>query len=174
MISIVTLQSVYADGIFKWKDARGNTQYGDEPPKNTRLDKFKMPELMVVDGFKEQWKPRQNNTYKTTTIKRSPVTTSAKPSIYTRLAFIAPRNNQIIKSGFNGEVSAMISLKPPLKKSHQIVFDLDGKEVSKGKSRIHNFSNLSAGKHTVMTKIIDHRGNILKNSMPISFSVVRK
>ena len=170
-------QATYSEGVFKWKDAQGNTQYGDKPPSNAKLDNFKMPEITVIDGFKEQWKPFESSTKKAASNRQAvitaPVVVTAKPSVYTKLAFIAPRNNQIIKSGFDGEVSAMISVKPPLKKTHKIVFELDGKAVAKGKSRINNFSNLDGGKHTLITKIIDHRGNILKTSSPISFSVDR-
>jgi hypothetical protein len=177
IISIASIQSTYADGVFKWKDARGNTQYGDEPPANAKLDKFKMPEIMVIDGFKEQWKPLADDASKAVANKK-PISQNYakafnKTSVYNKLAFIAPRNNQIIKSGFNGDVSAMISIKPPLKKTHRVVFELDGKTVAKGKSRINNFSNLGAGKHRVLTKIIDKHGNVLKTSSPISFSVVR-
>ena len=177
IISVASLQSIHADGVFKWKDARGNIQYGDEPPANVKVGNFKMPKIMVIDGFKDQWQPLDGDKPKAVASKQaaapSPVATLEKPSIYTKLAFIAPRNNQVIKSGFNGEVSAMISLKPPLKKGHKIAFELDGKEVIRSKSRMNNFSNLSSGTHSVTTKVIDHRGNVLKTSSPVSFNVVR-
>ncbi|MEE9310533.1 MAG: DUF4124 domain-containing protein [Cocleimonas sp.] len=176
IFSITSLQSIHAEGVFKWKDARGNIQYGDEPPANARLDNFKMPEIMVIDGFKEQWKPLGNQP-KAIAVKKqpvqAPVVTLEKPSIYTKLMFIAPKDNQIIKSGFGGEVSAMLSIKPPLKKGHKIVFELDGKVVAKSKSRINNFSNLSGGSHAVTAKIVDRGGNVLKTSSAVSFRVVR-
>ena len=177
IFSVASMQLIYADGVFKWKDARGNVQYGDKPPANVKVDNFKMPQIMVVDGFKEQWKPLEGD--KSTTIvtnqatTQSPVVTLEKPSTYTKLAFIAPKNNQIIKGGFKGEVSAMISIKPPLKKGHQIVFELDGKVVSKSKSRINNFSNLKSGKYTVTSKIVDQGGRKLMTSSPVTFTVVR-
>ncbi len=168
---------VYADGVFKWKDARGNIQYGDEPPANARLDKFKMPEIMVIDGFKEQWKPLDDDKPKVVSVAKPVVpaalVTQAKPVIYTKLAFIAPKENQIIKSGFGGEVSAMLSVKPPLKKGHQIAFMLDGKEMARSKSRINNFSNLSGGTHAVTARIIDRGGRIVMMSKPVTFNVIR-
>ena len=177
MFSLMMAQSAHADGVFKWKDARGNIQYGDEPPANAKLDKFKMPKIMIVDGFKEQWKPLEGDAPKAATAKRptvqSPVVTLEKPSFYTKLAFIAPKDNQVIKSGFKGEVSAMISIKPPLKKGHQIVFELNGKAVAKGQSRINNFSNLNGGQHTVVAKIVNQNGSVLNTSSPVSFYVVR-
>ncbi len=169
--------TVHADGVFKWKDAQGNTQYGDEPPANARLDKFKMPEIMIIDGFKEQWKPLKDDQPNVVSVAKpiipATVATKAKSVIYTKLAFIAPKENQIIKSGFSGEVSAMLSIKPPLKKGHQIVFMLDGKEMVRGKSRINNFSNLSGGTHSVTAKIVDRGGHIVVTSRPVAFNVVR-
>lgn len=176
-LMIFSSLAVYADGVFKWKDARGNTQYGDEPPANAKLDKFKMPEIMVIDGFKEQWKPLKDDKPKVISVSKPVVPTTLatqkKSVIYTKLAFIAPKENQTIKSGFGGEVSAMLSIKPPLKKGHQIVFMLDGKEMVKSKSRINNFSNLSGGTHVVTAKIIDHSGRIVMTSRPVTFNVVR-
>jgi hypothetical protein len=178
-VTIITLSSqAYADGVFKWKDARGKTQYGDEPPANAKLDnKFKMPEIMVIDGFKEQWKPLAGDAPRAVAVAkpvvRAPVVTKSQPVIYTKLAFIAPKDNQIIKSGFGGEVSAMISIKPPLKKGHKIAFELDGKEVARSKSRINNFSNLSGGKHSVIAKVVDRGGNVMMTSLPVTFNVVR-
>jgi hypothetical protein len=177
IFSVASMQFIHADGVFKWKDARGNIQYGDEPPANVKVDNFKMPDIMVVEGFKEQWQPLGADKPKVfvtnNAASQNPVVTLEKPSTYSKLAFIAPRNNQVIESGFKGEVSAMISIKPPLKKGHQIVFELDGKSVSKSKSRINNFSNLSGGTHTVISKIIDQRGNELIVSSPVTFNVVR-
>ncbi len=177
LLIMLSSLTVYADGVFKWKDARGNTQYGDEPPANARLDKFKMPEIMIIDGFKEQWKPLKDDKPKAISrakpVVPATVVTQAKPVIYTKLAFIAPKENQIIKSGFGGEVSAMLSIKPPLKKGHQIAFILDGKEVVRSKSRINNFSNLSSGSHAVTAKIVDRSGGIVMVSRPVAFNVVR-
>ncbi len=175
---VISSQSVFAEGIFKWKNAQGKTQYGDEPPANVKLDKkFKMPEIMVIDGFKEQWKPLAGNIPKAATIAKSvarvPEPQKSQPVIYTKLIFIAPKENQVIKSGFGGEVSAMLSIKPPLKKGHQIAFELDGKEVVRSKSRINNFSNLSGGSHAVTAKIVDKNGRVVMTSKSIVFNVER-
>jgi hypothetical protein len=175
---IFSSQANYADGVFKWKDARGKVQYGDEPPANVKLDKkFKMPDIMVIDGFKEQWKPLEGDSPKAVTVASpvvtAPVVQQSQAVIYTKLVFIAPKENQLIKSGFGGEVSAMLSIKPPLKKGHKVAFVLDGKEVARSKSRINNFSNLSGGSHSVVAKIVDQGGRAVMTSKPVAFNVVR-
>ncbi|MCF6191032.1 MAG: DUF4124 domain-containing protein [Cocleimonas sp.] len=181
MVTIVlTMLSTqaYAEGFYKWKDVRGNTQYGDQPPANVKAENMKMPDITVIEGFSRQWQPLDANN--STNNQAAPVVEyEAKreertSGIYTKLAFVAPKNNQVMSGGFKGEVSAMLSIKPPLKKGHQIAFMLNGKEVSKSKSRISNFTNLGGGTHTISASIVNSRGTVLKTSTPVSFKVVRK
>jgi len=166
-----------AEGFYKWKDAHGNTQYSDEPPKNIKAKKVKMPDITVLEGFGGQWKSPNINPV--TPIAR-PVkkTVSTLPVVapeiikYTTLAFIAPKAGQVIQAE-NGDVSAMLSIKPPLKKGHNIIFLLDGKEAIKNRSRIANFPSLSNGAHTLSVDIISKGGDVLQSSSAVSFRVMR-
>ena len=175
--SFLATQLVSAEGFYKWKDARGNTQYGDSPPENVRAKRMKMPEIMVIDGFKEQWKPLEEDTPKPDTVKKSleqqPVAKQSNPVLYTKLAFIAPRDKQVMNTSFNGAISTMLTIKPPLKKGHHIILTLDGKDIPKSTSRTNNFSNLSRGIHTVLAKIIDRKGKTINQSEAISFRIMR-
>lgn len=178
-LSTLSASMLQADGFFKWKDARGNTQYGDKPPKNVQVENFRMPEITVIEGYNKQWQPLDSSTEsiqkKSKAVINKPIVAKqAAPAIYTKLALIAPRNNQVIRGQFNGEVSAMLSIKPPLKNGHKIVFFLDGKEVSRNTSRVNNFSNLRRGEHSVIAKIVDQRGNMLISSESAGFRVMRK
>ena len=173
--------AVHADGFFKWKDARGNTQYGDKPPAGVKAESMKMPEITVIEGYGKQWKPLDlQNGIATHDNDTAPVVEldarekKQTSNSYTKLAFVAPKNNQVISGGFKGEVSAMLSIKPPLKKGHVVAFSLDGKQVSKSTSRISNFTNLGGGSHTVVAKILDRSGSVVMTSSSVSFKVVRK
>lgn len=175
--SAMLMQGSFAEGFYKWKDARGHIQYGDKPPQNVKIERFKMPDITVIEGFKDQWQPL-NDDVATKNISPKPIKTKVavkprKKIIYTKFAFIAPKNGQIMKPSFKGSVSAMLSIKPPLKKGHQIVFSLDGNQVSKSKARTNNFSNLKRGEHTVTASIVDRNGEVLANSENISFTVMR-
>jgi len=163
---LLTQAAVNAE-LYKWKDARGNTQYGDTPPANVNAQPVNLPKITVVDNYADQWKPLNFDTPPPQSKRES----AASSGLDTKLTFLAPKSNQAIRAN-DGDVSAMISLQPPLKKGHQIVFSIDGKEVAKGKSRTSNFPNLSRGGHTVDVKIIDSRGKTLKNNS-ISFNVLR-
>ena len=177
VLTVLSTQA-YAEGFYKWKDARGKTQYGDQPPEGIKAEKMKMPEITVIEGFSKQWQPLDYNT--STNRQAAPVVEyegkaqEQTSSNYTKLAFVAPKTNQVISGGFKGEVSAMLSIKPPLKKGHLVAFSLDGKETSKSKSRISNFTNLGGGSHTISASIVNSHGAVLKTTSPVSFKVVRK
>ena len=161
---------VQAEGFYKWKDARGNIQYGDQPPSGSKAEKVAMPAITVIDNYADQWKPMEfdNAAEELLKLEEPP---QRKVSAYDKLEFIAPKANQSIRAN-DGDVSAMISVKPPLKAGHEIVFILDGKEVSKGSARTSNFTNLPRGSHTVNAKIVDQKGKPLKSSS-VTFNVQR-
>lgn len=169
VLSCVFAVSTMAEGFYKWKDARGNIQYGDRPPANVKAKPMDMPKLTVIENYGEQWKPvsfpKESDPYQQDEASNVTAVT------YTSLTFIAPKANQPIRAN-DGDVSAMISLKPGLKAGHVITFSIDGKEVSKGSSRTNNFSNLSRGDHSISVKVTDKKGKLLK-SQSVTFTVVR-
>ncbi len=169
MLSCAFAASATAEGFYKWKDARGHIQYGDQPPANVKAEPMKLPKLTVIENYAEQWKPvafpDESANY------QQQVGQNKTGSAYTSLKFIAPKANQSIRAN-DGDVSAIISLKPGLKSGHVIAFSIDGKEVAKGKSRTNNFVNLPRGSHTVVAKVMDQKGKVLK-SQSVSFTVLR-
>lgn len=168
-LSLVLCQStVSADVLYKWQDARGNTQYGDRPPSNVNARPITLPKITIIDNYADQWKPIDFNEVRTDT----PIVTKSRASkAYSQLDFLAPKQNQAIRAN-NGDISTIVSIKPALKEGHLLVFSIDGKSMSKGKSRAKNFSNLSRGSHTIDVKIVDQKDRILKNSS-VGFTVLR-
>ena len=166
---IVSHSVVHADGLYKWKDARGNTQYGDSPPPNVNAKPMELPKITIIENYADQWKPIK---FEDKQSVDEPKQDQPKANnTYTKLAFLAPKQGQGIRAN-DGDVSAMISIKPPLKKGHQLVFSIDGKTMKKGKARTQNFSNLNRGSHTIGVKVIDKRGKTLKSSS-VGFNVLR-
>jgi len=174
--SFLSMHLVSAEGFYKWKDARGNIQYGDSPPANTRAKKMKMPKITVIENYQDQWKPLNDSDLRVNKVQTTRSTTKTKQvknRIYSKLIFIAPKNNQVMKGGFGGEVTSMLSIKPPLKNGHEIIYLLDGEESSRSTSRISNFSNLQRGLHTAGAKIIDQNGDTLIVAPPVPFEIKR-
>ena len=176
-----------ADGVYKWKDARGVIQYGDEPPKSSHARQFKMPEITVIENYGEQWKPIQNNPapivgqpqrrQQPAIAPKQVIAVAAAPKKvyipqYKVLGFIAPKSNQTIRAE-DGDISAMLSIKPPLKKGHKVIFVLNGKNAGSSRSRITNFKNLSNGSHSVSANIVDRSGTIVMKGAVVPFQVKR-
>lgn len=171
VITLFTSQSILqADGLYKWIDARGNTQYGDKPPAGVKAKPIDLPKITVIENYGEQWKP-MNFKEQPTEPKEAIKQTQSSSSPYTKLSFLAPKANQAIRAN-DGDVSAMISIKPPLKKGHKFVFSIDGKTTGKSTSRTQNFSDLQRGNHTIGVKVIDDKGKTLKSSS-VGFNVLR-
>lgn len=171
VLSLILSQSaIYADGFYKWKDARGNTQYGDRPPANANAQPMDLPKITIINNYADQWKPMDFVEPSTIDEPIKGETQSAS-NTYTKLVFLAPKLDQSIRAN-DGDVSAMVSIKPPLKKGHQLAFSIDGKSMGKSSSRTKNFSNLSRGSHTITVKVVDLKGKVLKSSS-VGFNVLR-
>ena len=63
-----------AEGIYKWKDKSGKTQYGDKPPQGTKAEPLKMPALTVIENYGQQWNASPNEQY-----QQEDRTSQAKP-----------------------------------------------------------------------------------------------
>jgi len=173
----LSFSTLSADGLYKWRDAHGNIQYGDKPPKNARLEKLDMPLLTVIQDYGSQWKtetPQLNNATinKFQTQRISGNKTAGHETKYEKFSFIAPKINQIIHSK-EGDISAMLSIRPPLKPGHSVIFDMDGKHRKKGIMRIANFNALSVGMHSLKASIINAQGKIIQNTKTIPFRIIR-
>jgi len=169
----LSFSTLSADGLYKWRDAHGNIQYGDNPPKNARLEKLDMPLLTVIQDYGSQWKTETPKLDNTTINKFQMQRISAKnPTKYEKFSFIAPKINQLIHSK-EGDISAMLSIRPPLKPGHSVIFDMDGKNRKKGIMRIANFSALSVGMHSLKASIINAQGKIIQNTKTIPFRIIR-
>ena len=173
-MSLMTISN--AEGFYKWKDARGQIQYGDEPPANIHAKKVKLPAITVLEDYGNQWEYiEETPTKKTPPPVKKAISTpilAPKPKNYSTLTFIAPKPGQLIQAE-NGDVSAMLSIKPPLKKSHQLLFILDGKKAVKSNSRIANFPGLSNGAHTISVNIINNQGDTVQRGNTLNFKVMR-
>ena len=165
-----------AEGILKWTDAQGVVHYGDEAPRNQRAKAIDMPQITVVEDYGKQWLPLESEKpkaakFRSISVKKVAVKSSFQAS-YTTLDFIAPKSGQTIKAK-DGDITAMLKVKPPLKKAHKLIITIDGKAQKKTRSRIANFSNLPAGKHTLSAQIVDNSGALKMRTDELTFNVKR-
>jgi len=158
-----------ADGVFKWKDRYGKTQYGDQPPQGVKAEAVKMPAITVIENYGQQWK--SNSVASVEEKDDQPGSNYSRPG-YDSLNIIAPKADQAIRAN-DGDVTLMLDLKPKLQKGHSIVVFLDGKQVSNGPSRAVNLTNLDRGTHQVQAEVRDAHNSSLISSSGVSFTVLR-
>lgn len=99
----------------------------------------------------------------------------AESAAYTAFAIVSPTNDQAIRAN-DGNVTVNLSLKPGLKSGHTVVLNIDGEDgeqVNSGGSLTVGLSNLSRGRHTIEAAVVDARGKVLIQSVPVSFNVLR-
>ena len=162
-----------ADGFYKWVDARGHIQYGDKPPKNVRLENFEMPAITVIENYANQWKSSDEGFAKPVRQRLSQRNNIKPASVtYEKLAFIAPKINQVIHDK-DGDMSAMLSIRPPLKVGHSIIFKLDNEKRVTSRSRIANFTGLNLGHHHLNAEIRDSQGQLVQTSETVKFRIIR-
>lgn len=178
IITILTLLFVslnsftYAEGVFKWKDRYGKTQYGDKPPQGVKADAFNPPPITVIDNYGKQWAPTGNTAQPSHQQQAAESKPRPSSSRYSSLKIVAPKSGQAIRAN-DGDVTLMLGVDPKLQKGHSIVVFLDGKQVSNSASRAINLPNLDRGEHQVHAEIQDaYKKNII-SSPAISFTVLR-
>jgi len=162
----------YADGVYKWKDRFGKTQYGDKPPQGTKAEAFKPPPITVIDNYGKQWTPTSASRQASQNTSTSARSSSNSSGAYSSLKIIAPKADQAIRAN-DGDVSLMIGIEPKLQKGHSVAVFLDGKQVSNSPSRAVNLPNLDRGAHQVYAEIRDAHNNNIISSPAISFTVLR-
>ncbi len=176
-ITILTLLFVsfnsfaYAEGVYKWKDRYGKTQYGDKPPQGVKTEPFNPPPITVIDNYRQQWAPTSASRQPT---QSQQTRSQSQPSSghYSSLKIVAPKDGQAIRAN-DGDVTLMLGMDPKLKKGHSVVVFLNGKQVSNGSSRAVNLPNLDRGEHQVHAEIRDAYKKKIISSPAISFTVLR-
>ena len=96
-------------------------------------------------------------------------------SAYTELTIVSPSSDQAIRAN-DGNITVNLSLQPGLMPGHAVVLNVDGEDgeqINSGASLSIDLSNLSRGRHTVEAAVVDAKGNVLKQSAPVSFNVLR-
>jgi hypothetical protein len=94
---------------------------------------------------------------------------------YAQFTVIKPSYDQGVRAN-DGSVTVYLALQPALMPGHTIVLTVDGEDGDKirtGESLNFNLSNMSRGRHTVAAKVVDEEGDVLIQTGPVGFYVLR-
>ncbi|RVU83289.1 DUF4124 domain-containing protein [Leucothrix sargassi] len=163
--------SILMAAMYSWTDASGNLIFGDTPPQGVTAKEITPPKLTVLEGFATRYSSGgESSSAKPST--RAESTNLTVTAVYEQLRVIAPKQGQAIRAN-DGDVSAAVSFSPKLLANHQLMFVLDGQEVSRGGSKVANMANLDRGEHNLVVSIVDADSNVIISSENVQFSVLR-
>lgn len=152
-------------GIYKYIDENGQVAYGDKPVDGAKKlkirHKSRAEERLVGD-------PNERNT------SESDNKNPDKPSVanYQSLEILTPKNDKVV-SDRSGSVEVIVLPSPKLADRHELVINVDGKDISRGRHANLTLSQVPRGSHKVTAKIVDANGSTLISSSAVTFHVKR-
>ena len=152
--------------IYRWVDANGNTVYGDSPPKQSAAKPMNLPLLTVADS------PVPKQESRTTAPTTKPKAGDTDAEAYSDFKITSPAADEAIRAN-EGSVSVSASLKPQLKPGDSVALYLDAKQVASGSSLSFALTEVERGEHSVFAVLSDAGGNIIQNTEPVKFNVLR-
>ena len=94
---------------------------------------------------------------------------------YAAFSIVSPANDEAVRAN-NGNVTIRMELEPGLLPGHSIKLKVDG-EDGKDMNTVDGLSvqlvSMSRGRHTVEAMVIDDGGEVLIQTEPVSFNVLR-
>jgi hypothetical protein len=158
--------SVQAE-IYRWVDADGKTVYGDNPPKTSAAKSVNLPLLTVADSPAP--KPAQANPDAALAADKK---AGDEAEAYTDFKIASPTAEEAIRAN-EGTLAVSVALQPQLKAGDGVTLYLDSKQVATGASLSFNLTDVERGEHSVFAVLTDASGNIIQNTQPVKFSVLR-
>ncbi|SEA24601.1 protein of unknown function [Thiothrix caldifontis] len=155
-LSVISAQA----DIYRWVDAAGNTVYGDTPPKQSAAKPVDLPLLTIADS------PTPAPTAKPET----PVEETEEA--YSDFKITSPGVDEAIRAN-EGNINVTVSLKPQLKPGDGVSLYLDSKQVASGTALSFALTEVDRGEHSVFAVLNDAEGNIIQNTEPVKFSLLR-
>lgn len=156
--------------VYTWKDANGNTVFGDSPPESVGAVEVDLPELTIADSYPSE----DDNNRKTTTqpTAGSEEQEGSETVDYERFAVKSPAKGAAVRAN-NGNVMVHFDLQPALQPGHGLVVYMDGKQVANGSATVYSLKAVDRGEHTVFAVLHDQNNDVLKNTQPVRFTVLR-
>lgn len=148
--------------IYRWVDAEGRVVYGDDPPEKNKAKPVDLPMLTVADSFAPKPEPREP------AAKEEPQADEA----YSDFKVSTPTADEAIRSN-EGSLTVSLSLKPALKAGDGVTLYLDSKQVASGETLSFTLNEVERGEHSVFAVLNDAKGNIIQNTEPVKFSLLR-
>jgi len=165
VVALSIVASSASAQIYKTVDANGNVVYTDIAP----IERSGQPppqevNVQPINSYEPPAAPQSSNS------SNSAPTT---PSYYAQLEVISPTEDETIRDNA-GNVQIEVAISPPLRSDHRLLLVLDGSPTDvEAVNGVFEISNVDRGTHTAGARAVDRLGNVLIESAPATFNLMR-
>ena len=152
--------------IYKTVDANGNVVFTDIAP----VDRSGQPAPQAVSV-------QPINSYEpppaAATQPSAPPPSSGDVGYYAQLEVISPAEDETIRDNA-GNVQIQVAIAPQLRADHRLLLVLDGSATEvEAVNGVFELSNVDRGTHTAAGRVVDRQGNVVIESNPATFNLMR-
>lgn len=154
-ISLLLPAFISAETVYKTRDAEGNIIFSDVPSEGAETIEIEAVQTVNIPAVKEiDNRPAE---------KLIP-----EETVYTQFELVSPENDSTIRSN-EGIVKVNLQMTPVLDEKHNIVYSMDGKEISSGKYLQLTLSNVDRGTHNISASVMNENDEVIKRSNKLVF-----
>jgi len=152
--------------IYKTVDANGNVVFTDIAP----IDRSGQPPAKPVTV-------EPINSYEPPPASVAQPNAAPPPSgdvgYYAQLEVISPAEDETIRDN-SGDVQIQVAISPQLRADHRLLLVFDGNQTEvEAINGVFELSNVDRGTHTVGGRVVDRQGNVVMESNPATFNLMR-
>lgn len=164
LVTILTTLSMTASAeVYRQVDSQGNVTFSDTPSRGAERIQVKPVTTVTL--------PKMRDIESRLAPEPKPASNQAD-SLYSKITFTAPENNQAFYSG-SGDIAFQVTSTPPLLEGHQFEVTLDGQPVGQNASGTFTVRNVFRGTHSAQVNVVDARGRPVATGDSITFTVHR-
>lgn len=156
LLLLLASNIVFAQTIYQWTDAKGNTVYSDKPHQGAQ--EVTVPDLPSYQAPKPAAKPATQQAQKTT----------PPQTIYKTLTIDSPKAEATVWSN-PGIIPVSVSIEPALAENDKLIITVDGKtQLETSTNSGLELTGIDRGTHSIQAKIIDPDGKVAKTSQAVT------
>jgi hypothetical protein len=165
IIGLLAASSAAFGQIYRTVDANGNVVFTDIAPVD-RSGGAAPPRAITVEPVNTFQPPVQAAPANTPE-------TSTATVYYSELVVISPAEDATIRDNA-GNIQIEVAITPSLRSDHRLLLVLDGQPTEvEAENGVFELSNVDRGTHTAGARAVDRQGNVLVESSPTTFNLMR-
>ncbi len=145
-----------SSAVYKYIDENGRIAYSDTPVDGAETMKMQRAPTPAPDEVVEEKAASRDGD------------ASDDAGKYKSLQVLNPTPGKVVNNSA-GSVQIILLPTPALSESHEIIINVDGKDMTRGRSAALNLTNVNLGSHSVTGRIVDKDGYVVIESDTVTF-----